>query len=705
MRSRIELLPDTVPWKQVEIKVLGGYTKEPLTLYFRPAIDCFKLLFGNPLFSGYMDYRPRREYTDETKGERLYNEIMTGDRTWYLQVRRVIFAVDYLSCLNQHTTQKMIEPGQTLGLVILSSDKTHLTVGQGDKECHAVYMSCGNIKKNLRTKVGAHCWMMIAQIPIAKFEPKKHQSLLTNRLIHQCLDITLDSLKKCAKSAETMTDPCGQMRSVRTFLAAYIADLPEQQVLACVRTNYAPSSHAGPTTLGASIAQKLRHGSQTLDSIKKVADEVEENDLERWKELSAEYNLNGVDKPFWRNWLHSADPSLFLAPDALHQWHKFFMDHPIEWAKQWLGKEEFDHRLSVLQPRVGFRHFHDGFTRFKQHTGKETKDLERVFLVVISGHKTVNDGIMKAMRALLDFIYLAQYESHSTLTLRYLKEALREFHLYKHHIANSGVRSGPKQNNEFHIPKIELMQHVIRLIQLLGSAPQFSSEQTERCHIDMAKQPYKATNRKGFAEQMCRYLDRGERIRLFSAFTEWHSVSSDSAELDGSDPDRQQAAENVAFDHLIGCYLPTPVRNIFQAKKSSLCSRTTAFRLRQKPNLKNLLLHDAQKIYELPSFKNDLIRYFVGRKTCDARLPFDTVSTWSQMRIQLRDPQDPDFVLPALTVQAYPPKKSVSATLQARAGRYNFVLLGRDALGGVHDQNDFGIQGMCTRWHRHLFSC
>ena len=62
---------------------------------------------------------------------------------------------------------------------MLSSDKTHLTIGQGDKECHAIYMSCGNIKKALRGKVGAHCWMMIAQVPIAKFEQPEHQSILT----------------------------------------------------------------------------------------------------------------------------------------------------------------------------------------------------------------------------------------------------------------------------------------------------------------------------------------------------------------------------------------------------------------------------------------------------------------------------------------------------------------------------------------------
>ena len=55
-------------------------------LYFRDALDCFKHLFGNPLFSDYMEFVPRREYADREKNERLYNEIMTGDRAWTLQV-------------------------------------------------------------------------------------------------------------------------------------------------------------------------------------------------------------------------------------------------------------------------------------------------------------------------------------------------------------------------------------------------------------------------------------------------------------------------------------------------------------------------------------------------------------------------------------------------------------------------------------------
>ena len=462
---------------------------------------------------------------------------------------------------------------------MLSSDKTHLTVGQGDKECHAVYLSCGNIKKSLRSKVGAHCWMMIAQIPTAKFEPSKSQGILTNRLLHHCLDVILAGLKECSVNAQMMLDPAGRLRNVRTFLVAYIADLPEQQALACVASNYAPSSMASPMMLGDSAPQPLRKGSDTLETIKEIVELLEEtngqDNIMNFRKLARERNVNGVDKPFWRDWLY-ADPSLFLAPDALHQWHKLFQDHPVEWAKHWLGPLELDQRLSVLQPRVGFRHFRNGFTRFRQHTGKETKDIERVFLGVIAGHQNVSSGILKAMRAFLDFVYLAQYDSHSTATLGYLEEALHKFHKFKQHIANSGVRSGPKQNGEFHIPKIELMQHVKRLIELLGSAPQFSSEQTERCHIDMAKIPYKATNRKAHAEQMCQYLDRTERMRLFSALTTWHSASDETMLSSVTAEQRKKA-----FQRLAGRFLPAAVRNVFE-RKTALCSDTTAFQLHQE---------------------------------------------------------------------------------------------------------------------------
>lgn len=93
MRARIEVLPSPPRWKEVEVSIEGGTTKDPLTLYYRDGLECFKFLFGNPLFLNHMEYIPRREFTSGEKPERLYNEMMTGDRAWTLQVRI------FLSCL------------------------------------------------------------------------------------------------------------------------------------------------------------------------------------------------------------------------------------------------------------------------------------------------------------------------------------------------------------------------------------------------------------------------------------------------------------------------------------------------------------------------------------------------------------------------------------------------------------------------------
>lgn len=90
MRSRIELLPSPPRWKQEEIKITGGSTKEPLILFFRDGLECFRYLFGNPNFASYMDYAPRRDYANATKSERLYTEMMTGDHAWRLQVLQSI---------------------------------------------------------------------------------------------------------------------------------------------------------------------------------------------------------------------------------------------------------------------------------------------------------------------------------------------------------------------------------------------------------------------------------------------------------------------------------------------------------------------------------------------------------------------------------------------------------------------------------------
>ena len=56
LRQRIDLLPDTVPWKSIEVKVTGGKTAQPLILYYRPAIECLEFKLGDPRYKDHLDF-------------------------------------------------------------------------------------------------------------------------------------------------------------------------------------------------------------------------------------------------------------------------------------------------------------------------------------------------------------------------------------------------------------------------------------------------------------------------------------------------------------------------------------------------------------------------------------------------------------------------------------------------------------------------
>ena len=282
---------------------------------------------------------------------------------------------------------------------------------------------------------------MIGSIPVVKFKETAAQTELENHLYHQCMDIILHTMKQAAEVAVEMADSHGDLRRVRTVLFLQITDLVEERMVAGMRQNYSPISIATIWEFGDGIQHFPRHGSQTIKRMEALMKCFGEDDVgPAFLDACQVEGLNGVLKPFWRNW-RFADPCIFLTPDALHQWHKAFQDHIFKWGKELLGPLEMDRRLSCLQKRVGFRHFPMGVTGFKQHTGRESCDLERTFLAVISGHSAVTPGRMQAFRAFLDFVYLAQYESHDEDTLKYLRTAIGKFWNNIH--TPSHLRQGP----------------------------------------------------------------------------------------------------------------------------------------------------------------------------------------------------------------------------------------------------------------------
>ncbi len=388
--------------------------------------------------------------------------------------------------------------------------------------------------------------------------------------------------------------------------------------------------------------------------------------------------MNGVVHPFWRNWKF-ADPSKFLAPDALHQWHKFLGDHVMKWARKLIGDKELDHRYKCLQKHIQHRHFSNGFTSFSQHTCREYRDLEASFIAVIADHPKITRGIMKAFRALLDFIYLAQLETHSTESIQQLRGRLKMLHDNKHHLTAAGIRNGPRQKGEFHIPKLELMNHVADLIQHLGSVLQYTTEHTERCHITMAKEPYRRTNKKDYEIQVCLKLDRHEKIGLFPAYLEWKLRSN--ADLrqrsaSTSNVSMQDVADNYdwqlrgeKFLTFAQAFIPQPPRDAFKDPPAiTPRNDTTAFVLTDRITHGDAKVAQISRAYRLPKLCDAILDFY--EQQLEGGLTIHLLDCWDRVRLQLRSPPErSNSVMPLVPVLASAP------TQKLPYGLCNFVLV------------------------------
>ena len=200
--------------------------------------------------------------------------------------------------------------------------------------------------------------------------------------------------------------------------------------------------------------------------------------LEAYFKAALEYRLNGVHEPFWADWPMS-DPSVFLTPEPLHHWHKAFWDHDAKWCINTVGAAELDFRFSVLHPHVGFRHFKEGISSLKQVTGREHREVQHYIVAIIVG--AVPPNFLIAIRALMDFRYLAQSMQIDEKMCAKIDAALKEFHAYKESIIAAGAQQGKGHAviDNWYIPKLEFLQSVVPSIRANGIALQWSADGTE----------------------------------------------------------------------------------------------------------------------------------------------------------------------------------------------------------------------------------
>ncbi|KAF8868666.1 hypothetical protein CPB85DRAFT_1379813 [Mucidula mucida] len=439
-------LPSSRPKFFREEVVVGG---QSFDLYRHDVIEFIRALYGDPQHMEYLCFAPERHYTNCDKTMHLFHDFHTG-RWWW-------------------DTQKAVEantPGATIIPVILSSDKTQVTLFR-NKTAYPVYLTIGNLPKDIRRKPSRNGQVLLAYLPTSKLahiENKAARRRTLANLFHACLKRILSGLKEAGMAGLIMHSGDGVARHCHPIFASYVGDYSEQVLVTCTYNGDSPVCECPHDELG-NFPCKYHY--RVFDDALRAVNSI---GTPKWASRCGAENIKPVQHPFWED-LPYVDAFRSITPDILHQ---------------------------LLQG------VHKQICAFL------------LGLVIDSSLPSASSAaLVCATRSLLDFVYLSRYPIHSDETLEELDSALSMFHDNKWVFVTHGIRE------HFDILKLHFLNHYTRTIRLFGTADNYNTEAMERLHIDFAKDAYRSTNCKDEYKQMTKWLERREKIMFHANYISW----------------------------------------------------------------------------------------------------------------------------------------------------------------------------------------
>ncbi|KAF8880698.1 hypothetical protein CPB84DRAFT_1817310 [Gymnopilus junonius] len=336
--------------------------------------------------------------------------------------------------------------GATIAPIILATDKTQLTQFSGGKSA-----------KNACILIA---YLSVEKLNRSKMTEFEHRSRV-QCLFHEAIRIVLEPLKKAGKEGIRMRCSNGDICHVYPILACYVADYPEQCLVTCTKYGTCPKCQCPAENLQNFKQSPLRTKPWTeriIAEAKKKGDKLpkDKSPKEFHKECMAHDVTGGIYTPFWQD---------FPYTDI----HKCIT-------------------LDIL--------------------GAKCKNMVKILLGCLVSIMAPS-GI-KAIKGLLDFIYLAQYMVHNNETLGYMKDALKEFHKHKEYFIEIGCRE------HLNLPKFYSLLHYVKSIQYFSTTDNYNTEMFEWLHIDFAKHGWRATNQCDEFPQMIHWLSQQEKITYFN---------------------------------------------------------------------------------------------------------------------------------------------------------------------------------------------
>lgn len=333
-------------------------------------------------------------------------------------------------------------------------------------------------------------------------------------------------------------------------------------------------------------------------------------------------------------------------------------------------------------------------------------------------------GFVIAIRALMDFRYLAQAPEIDDDVCSQIDSTLQEFHANKHAIldANARVGKGNRPIENWYIPKLEMLHSVVPNIRANGAPYQWSADITERAHRTVIKDPGRSGNNQGYDNQICRGLDRADKVHRFDLATSIRDAGVKFGQRDGNRNDQDSSDEEESDDEgnkphhihqtstLLASVHPVsnlagssrPPKDYFKLAKDLLDRKypharqpyrtfstpSTAFHLTREPTFRDVSVDEAAIQFSLTDFRPALADFLkrvgihgdntplpiggrhVAQSGCE--LPFDTIRTWSKLRIQGKQYHLPNEPAEARILMAAP------SSMEWPLGQFDIVIANMD---------------------------
>jgi hypothetical protein len=192
------------------------------------------------------------------------------------------------------------KPGATVIPIILSSDKTQLTQFQ-DNMAYPVYLTIGNIPKDICRKPSHHAQILMGYIPTTKFLGIANKSACAcalGNLFHACMQHLLAPINSIGKSGVEMMSSDGIWHRCHPILAVYVGDYPEQMLVTCTFGGRCPKCTVPCHSLGDYNYFPLRDFDNAADMYL-----FANSDAHVFHAACCEAGIKPIYHPFWESLL------------------------------------------------------------------------------------------------------------------------------------------------------------------------------------------------------------------------------------------------------------------------------------------------------------------------------------------------------------------------------------------------------------------